>query len=512
MSTASFGPGEQTWLDEETALKAAARLNGLGVRVPPAPPIIYEGLFRTQSQELWVLYLAYFIGHLSSSCVFFGNMTSLCKSCYNQTMQIRVGITTSNLKERLHESISISCRQATIIDEANKQWTISTGDEIKVKAHGGKLLLKANDLVIEAKSFRIRPNANEAIYIRSLSREGNTQPNYHGELELNAKQNKLQVLVVCDLETYIRGVLSSEIPASYHLEAIKAQAVAARSYALRPRIDHTGDGFNVCDSYLCCQYFAGYPKSIAERHELAINQTKNQVLTFADQPILALFSACAGGHTENYENCFSDPVTGVFPPSPISYLKGVAEGNLPSGYPSEQSLRALFAIAKPDTCDGASSKFRWRLHFTGNQLEAHTHHVAETMLEDSLMSPFIYPPPSNKFGHIEKFEITKRGVAGTAISLTVHTSTGPWIVKKELVIRSLFKNPELSISRLMSARIFFDYKRDNLGHISELTVSGFGWGHGVGLQQHGAQGLASQGKTYRQILEHYFTGTQITMV
>ncbi|MBX9877189.1 MAG: SpoIID/LytB domain-containing protein [Candidatus Obscuribacterales bacterium] len=424
-------------------------------------------------------------------------------------MQIRVGITTNNLKDWLHDSVSVFCPQAIVIDQ-DSQKQMSTSSEIQVQAKGNQLILKTENQTLQANSFLIKSNNNETIHIRSLSREGHLQPNYHGELELIAKKNKIQVLVHCDLETYLRGVLSSEIPASYNLEAVKAQAVAARTYGLKPRIDHTPDGFNVCDSYLCCQYFAGYPKSIAERHESAITQTKNQILTFNNEPILALFSACAGGHTENYENCFSDPITGAFPPQPLPYLKGVTEGKLPNGYPSENALRELYHETKPDTCDSFSNKFRWHLTFSADQLEAHMHHVAETMLDDKLTAPFIFPPPSKKFGHIEKFEITKRGVAGTAISMTVHTSTGPWIIKKELIIRSLFKNPELNVARLMSARIFFDHKRNNLNLLTDLIVYGFGWGHGVGLQQNGAQGLALQGKTYKQILAHYFPGSAIS--
>lgn len=427
-------------------------------------------------------------------------------------MQIRIGLSTSNLKELLHESVTLLSPSLVLIDENNQEFRIAPNSEIRAHAHNGKVLLKGGDLNIQSPSFTLRSNNDAPISITSLNREGVGAPHYRGQIVLKPKQNKLQVLLVSDLESYLRGVLSSEIPASYHQEAIKAQAVTARTYALRPRIDHTPDGFNVCDSYLCCQYFAGIPKSIDSRYERAITGTKNQILTHESKPILALFSACAGGHTEDYQNCFSDPITGAFPPPPIAYLKGVPEGKLPHGYPSEAAMRQLYSIAKPDTCDAHSSKFRWKLNFNANQLEAHMHHVAETMLEDKLMSPFIYPPPSNKFGHIQKFEVTRRGVAGTAISLTVHTSTGPWIVKKELVIRSLFKNPDLNLARLMSARIFFDHKQNTLGLLSDLTVFGFGWGHGVGLQQHGAQGLALEGHNYRQIVAHYFPLTQITIV
>lgn len=413
----------------------------------------------------------------------------------------------------MHGELAISCHEPlTVITSEPKQTQIAANSLLKLSAQNGKLLLLSGNSRIETNSLTLKSLNDAPILIPNLKREGSSKPQYRGDLEISSKQNKLQVVLTSNLESYLRGVLSSEIPASYHPEAIKAQAVTARTYALRPRIDHAPDGFNVCDSYLCCQYFAGIPQRIDSRYERAIAETKGQIITYDDKPILALFSACAGGHTENYENCFSDPKTGAFPPPEIPYLKGVSEGNLPAGYPSEIAMRALFNISRPDTCDGASSRFRWKLNFTANQLESHMHHVAETLLDDKLMAPFIYPPPSTKFGHIQKFEVTKRGVAGTAISLTVHTSTGPWIIKKELVIRNLFKNPELNVTRLMSARVIFDHKEDSNGLLSNLTIFGFGWGHGVGLQQHGAQGLALKGQTYNQIVAHYFPNTRLSLV
>ncbi len=128
-----------------------------------------------------------------------------------------------------------------------------------------------------------------------------------------------------DLEQYLKGVLESEIPASYHLERLKAQAVAARTYALNPRISHERDNADVCDSYLCCQYFAGHKAVGSAKHTQAIESTAGEILKYGDKAILALFSSNAGGYTSNYEDCFSDPKTNLFPPAPIPYLRAVAE-------------------------------------------------------------------------------------------------------------------------------------------------------------------------------------------
>jgi SpoIID/LytB domain protein len=438
-------------------------------------------------------------------------------------MQIRVGITASDLVARVHKQVALHAQSKLVLSEWQastsasplKSWEIPGSTRILVEstADGDGLVLTAGSLKVRsANVLKVKPDGNSPITVTSIGRDhggAKIAPGYVGQIELSTKNKRIQIILECDLEDYIHGVLGSEIPASYALEAIKAQAVAARTYGLRPRINHEPEGFNVCDSWLCCQYFAGTTCSISPKHKQAIEETRRQILTWNSKPILALFSACAGGHTESYENCFSDPVTNQFPPAPLPYLKGVAEGVLPQTYPSEKALRQLYQIKNPDTCDGWSSMFRWHVSLSANQLEGHMHHVVEKMLGEADTKPFILPASSGKFGHIEKFAVPQRGVAGTAITLNVHTSTGIWTIKKELVIRSAFANPEIKLTRLKSARLFFDHEYDKLGLLSNLKVYGFGWGHGVGMQQHGAQGLALLHKNYKQILAHYFTGAQI---
>ena len=143
-------------------------------------------------------------------------------------------------------------------------------------------------------------------------------------------------------------------------------------------------------------------------------------------------------------------------------------------------------------------------------LEAHMHHEIEVMKTDPTMAPFIVSPQSGKFGHIKSFKVTKRGRSGSAIELEIDTSAGTWTIKKELVIRSVFKNSELKLTRLKSAKLFFDFKHDAIGLLSQVTALGLGWGHGVGMQQTGAQGWAKKGKTYKQILAHYFQNAEIS--
>jgi SpoIID/LytB domain protein len=183
---------------------------------------------------------------------------------------------------------------------------------------------------------------------------------------------------------------------------------------------------------------------------------------------------------------------------------------------SEGFLRYLFAAKKRNdiavSADLFSSKFAWSVSMSAASLEAHLHYVLETLLHKPDTAPFVIPPVGHKFGHVKGFEVTKRGVSGLAIELKIKTSSGDWLVKKELVIRRAFANPETHITRLNSARIFFDQEENELGLLSHVTVSGLGFGHGVGLQQTGAQGFAQRGQNYKQILAHYFPGTSVQAI
>lgn len=359
--------------------------------------------------------------------------------------------------------------------------------------------------------------AQGPITIASIKRAGgNSHPSYLGEIRVANLKGKLRVSLRVSLDQYLRGVLTSEMPASYHPEALKCQALAARTYALKPRLPHDRDNANVCDSYMCCQYFAGLGQ-IDERIERAVVATAGQVLTYQGQPLLALFSSNAGGHTENYENCFSDPLTNEFPPAPLPYLAGRPEGKFTVAAGSEEFLRYLYKAAalKHDTkisMDSWTPKFHWRVRLPADALEAQMHHVVEKLAAAADTAPFVIPPQSGKFGHIERLEVLKRGVSGVAIAMKIVTSTGDWQIKKELVIRKAFANTEVKLARLNSARIFFSHETDDLKLLKTVNVYGLGFGHGVGLQQTGAQGFAQAGYDYKKILGHYFPGSNIEVL
>ncbi|CAN5364907.1 hypothetical protein BH11CYA1_BH11CYA1_19100 [soil metagenome] len=429
-------------------------------------------------------------------------------------MQIWVAISNNDLtsldhKEVVLDGASISDKEGKVAGQSSLRFSIVKNQlQLAVLGQAPKAV-DGNQIILNSKG---------AITIASIKRAGGTglHPSYLGEIRVANLGGKLRVSLRVGLDQYLRGVLTAEMPASYHFEALKCQALAARTYALKPRLPHDLDNANVCDSYMCCQYFAGLGQ-IDERIERAVVATAGQVLTYQGQPLLALFSSNAGGHTENYENCFSDPVTNEFPPAPLPYLAGRPEGKFSVAAGSEEFLRYLYeaTAVHHDTqisMDSWTPKFHWQVKLPANALESQMHHVIEKLAAAKDTAPFVIPPSSAKFGHILGLEVLKRGVSGVAIDMQIKTSTGNWRIKKELVIRKAFANSEIKLARLNSARVFFAHDFDSLKLLKTLTVYGLGFGHGVGLQQTGAQGFAKAGYDYKKILGHYFPGSNIEVM
>ena len=252
---------------------------------------------------------------------------------------------------------------------------------------------------------------------------------YHGELIVIAEHDKVRALIIQPLEEYVRSVLHGEVPAKYHLEAIKAQAVCARTYALHPRVNHEQDFCNVCDSYLCCQCFSEIAERTNSIYDRAISETEGQILAYKDKPILALFSSCAGGHTENFEDCFSDWATNTFPPDPIPYLRGVSEAivcRTNEQIIDESALKQLWHNNQPPTVDSWVKNFRWSIKLSALDLESHVHNNLAQLVKNKDVASHIVSPASGVFGEILAMSITKRGLGGTAIVLNIKTSKGDW--------------------------------------------------------------------------------------
>jgi stage II sporulation protein D len=311
---------------------------------------------------------------------------------------------------------------------------------------------------------------------------------YLGRLELTSASNGLVLSDRLPLEEYLLGL--NEVPTTWPAEALKAQAVAARTYALwtlaqGPGGDASVYGFDICAS-VQCQVFSGADvvnSLTGVRWKTAVESTRGVAILYDGEPILARYHSTSGGLTLNNEWVF--PEEGPFP-----YLVSVES-------PTEQG----------------SPLFRWNVDIRLDRLTKllqnagwWTHgHVTNAYSVDS-RSGLHYPDVI--------FKGKKGPTEGGADN--PHPSVGMTAEEFRDAIRDLapelYPNLYPSPSDTASGRLPETLPSNRISMFTRgdhAIIVGRGWGHGVGMSQWGAHGLALQGAGYRDILSHYYTGVAI---
>jgi stage II sporulation protein D len=297
---------------------------------------------------------------------------------------------------------------------------------------------------------------------------------YRGHALLIARgSDELTAINVVDLEHYLLGVVPREMgkrPAT-EIEALKAQAIAARTYAIGNLGGRERQGFDYYATVMD-QVYGGTADedSIVSR---AVSETAGEIITHNGRPILAYYSSTCGGHTANIEESWPWR-------APLAYLRGVSDQ-----VPGSNEFYC-----------GSSSRFNWRVEWTraqllevlGETLAAHTRGAVTRVrkVENVQIS-----------GRSRSQRATVRLVADGQ-SYTLRADSVRWLLR-----------PQRGATLLNSARIYQLDSRRKDGSVQALTVEGGGWGHGVGMCQVGAMGRARAGQSYRQILQTYYTNTEI---
>ena len=320
---------------------------------------------------------------------------------------------------------------------------------------GQKYLLLAN-ASYEIKSFGIHSIsvAKQTLSspIKLLSVDGSEKMRlggniYKGDILIRVAANgRLDIIEELPLEDYLYGVLPSEMSPSWPLEALKAQAVASRSYAAK-NINPAKD-FDVTDG-ADMQVYNG-TKGINSRILEAVNSTRGEVLKYKGKIITAFFHACCGGRTASAKAAWGEDV--------VKPLEGVSD----------------------PYCSGAVH-YQWSLHVPYEELLA-----------------FVQNSGSNALG-IKAVRVYKKDRSGRALTLLFSTDQG----KFQLSTGELRKHFDGNSFR---STFITHIKTDKSGY----EFYGRGWGHGVGLCQEGAKEMAARGKGYKKILKHYYPGASIT--
>ncbi len=358
----------------------------------------------------------------------------------------------------------------TIYAESTRRISAAQGAEWLFRSEGGGFqMIGPGENVVLRGTVRLAPDGEGAMIHDGVA--------YRGEIEVFVSNSGgLSVVNVIDLESYLRGVVPKEIGprSSRELEAVRAQAVAARTYVLARGGGRERGDFDL-HSTIADQAYGG--RDVEDpTGDRAVLDTAGLVAFHSGRPIDAYFSSCCGGRTEDRQE--------VWGLDPEPYLISVQD--TPGGI--EDLDRAYCS---------ESRNFKWRAEWDGDEILD----LVRRYLPDLASTPV-----RGSIGEVRGLTITERAPSGRIKWLRVETDIGDYRVYGDRA-RWLLRRPG-SDSILWSS--WFDLEVSvRRGRVSHAHAEGRGYGHGVGMCQHGALGMARRGFSYEQILRHYYPGIRI---
>lgn len=446
---------------------------------------------------------------------------------------IRVGIKSGGFSSLQHQSIEFISDGKMLLQD--KKAHIS----VKISARNGITLTPCGSgIVAEIGGSRqvyknrlyISPGENSSgIDILSFKR-GYGFATYPGTFEITEADGKLNVINEASLEDYLKRVVPSEMPSSFGLEALKAQSVAARTYALSDMYGgrFSSSGFHVDDSTMSQVYNNSPENELATK---AVNSTRGIVMTYEGSLADAKYYSTSHGYGANSGDIWS---TGdVFPGDDKPYL---VVGNYLIGsdkydLSSEEGASSFFKNWSLKGFDSSSPYFRWKVEMTGqevvNTLEKNLPVTYKNQRNCILtLSGGKYkslPIPAHCLGTLTGISVTKRGQGGNIMEMVASGSRGSYKIIKELnvryalrprksdtgcgrdiIIKRISGSPLENSSMLPSAFMVIETAKGKDGSVSSVSIFGGGYGHGVGMSQYGAGYLSSKGYGYMEILHTYY--------
>jgi stage II sporulation protein D len=293
---------------------------------------------------------------------------------------------------------------------------------------------------------------------------------YRGEIAIVPTDSGLLVVNRLSMDSYLRGVVPLEIGnrTAAEFAAVQAQAVAARTYAYKHLTSTRAfDMYSTVQDQVYGGVDAEKPQS-----DSAITTTADVVVLYNGQPITTPYHSTCGGSTAGVSEVWYDQ-----PDQP--YLRPVSDR-----IPGTNSFY----------CD-PSPRFSWTQSYDAAGLRA---------VMDKYLAAYT-KAPKNGVGKITDIREQGRTPSGRVAALTVQTETGSYTLRGN-DIRFVLRDPKGAI---LNSTYFTLVESTNGGEISNLTVNGHGYGHGIGMCQWGAIGRARAGQNYRTILETYYPGTTI---
>jgi stage II sporulation protein D len=349
--------------------------------------------------------------------------------------------------------------------------------------------------------YRVHTGAQEAVSTGpvvltssdGLVTIGGAQYRGVAEVRVNSTGNRVAGINELPMEQYLYGVVPRELPPTPYdeLEAQKAQAIAARTYAMRGMGKRSSDGYDLLPT-TTDQVYGGY----AAEHPLstqAVDETSGLVATYNGQLIEALFFSTSGGATANNEDVYNS--------APVPYLRGVLDsrrgnsGNVLDSLKNAHGAQKLRGMRNGDFEGNWSRYHRWSFEWTADEIS-------------EVISAYAGQP----VGKVLAINVLERSSSGRVKLIEYVTEAGTFTDTKDHVRTSLkYFNANGDMASLLSTLFVIEpVTNKRTGEVIGFEAFGGGWGHGVGLCQTGATGMAEKGATFEEIIKFYYQGVELT--
>ncbi|MEO5763359.1 MAG: SpoIID/LytB domain-containing protein [Vicinamibacteria bacterium] len=422
-----------------------------------------------------------------------------------------------------HPAVDLTGTSAfEILDEAGSLvGSYAASQIVHATALGGAVALSVGGatVAVVAGPVRAQPATGALLVVASMRRTNRLLPNspmtapaYRGFIEIRVSEadpQKLRCVNELGIEEYVAGVVVNESLNTFHVEALKAQAVTARGYALASRGRFSSRGFDIDDSTLS-QVYRGQTSETPQAMEATLS-TATLVATREGRIIQALYSSSMGGHTENNEFVF--PAAPNYPGTNIDpALRGRHDsfGPLSFSLDDDADVAAFYTRVDPDaaevspaTLQPLTSLHRWTRTRTIDELLAR--------LKDGTRGWGV--PASAR--SIRDIRTTIRGASGRPMQAIVSGDgwaamiTG-WSDLRALATLSGQTPGGTTTASAPNSPSAMTLSRGLDGAVTAVTFVGGGFGHNVGMSQWGSQGRALRGQNFVEILKAYYAGIEVT--
>lgn len=368
---------------------------------------------------------------------------------------------------------------------------------------------------------------SQRLYIKSLSDVTKIEKQgYRGFVSFTNNGSKITAINYVKLGDYLKGVVPNEMPALWNIEALKAQAVAARNYTLRNLAKHKAEDYNLCDT-THCQAYGGYDKEHPNSTR-AVEETKNKVLKYNGTIVETVYSACNGGYTASNEDVWSgspiaylrekvDPYSVDTPHSNWTYEISKAEASnklKASGYDVGQiisietktsALGARIIELKVTGTSGTKIIPKGKVQNIFGSLKSTNYKIGNS---SQTPTPAPVPTPSNPDTNNDVYVLSGNDIKSKKVSLNnINIITAEGVKKLDSDLEKVVISNGVETKPQTPSVPVAPSTPNNVGE--KIVIKGSGYGHGVGMSQNGANNMAKAGFSYKEILEFYYTGSRV---